>query len=93
MNEILMNQGLEVEATYSQRELEEVFYPILNKFIDLRKQKGERVLIYLVAPPGAGKTTLSRLLKNISNDKESLFFSILTDGRIPSHQCLFAASF
>ena len=25
MKEILMNQGLEVEATYSQRELEEVF--------------------------------------------------------------------
>lgn len=82
MKEILMNQGLEVEATYSQRELEEVFYPILNKFIDLRKQKGEHVLIYLVAPPGAGKTTLSLLLKKIFQTIKSpySFQSLPMDG-------------
>lgn len=82
MKEIMMNQGLEVEATYSQKELEEVFLPLLYKFIELRKEKGKRVIIYLAAPPGVGKTTLSLLLEKIVQSMKSpySFQSLPMDG-------------
>lgn len=76
--ETLINQGLIIEATYSKKELDEVFHPLLDKFIELRKEKGERVLIYLVAPPGAGKTTLSLLLEKVFEKKQNPFtFQVL----------------
>lgn len=78
IREILVNQGLSIEATYTQKELKETFYPLLDKFIECREKKSERVIIYLVAPPGAGKTTLSLLLEKIFDFKKTSYtFQVL----------------
>lgn len=71
--ETLNNQGLSIQATYTRKELEEIFLPLLDKFSELRKEKGKRVLIYLAAPPGAGKTTLSLLLEKIYKQTQSAY--------------------
>ncbi len=73
IKEVLNNQGLVIEAFYSRRELEETFCPLLEKMTALRKEKGDRILVFLAAPPGAGKTTLSLLLEKLYHRKENSF--------------------
>lgn len=74
--------GLAVEAEYSDREVEELFIPLLDTLIQLRKNKGERVIAFLSAPPGSGKTTLSLFLEDLFKERHSdySFQSISMDG-------------
>lgn len=55
--------GIDVEAGYSEENIEEIFSPLLKRLADMRRSKGERVLLMLAAPPGAGKSTLSSFLE------------------------------
>ncbi len=73
IKETLNNQGLSIEASYSQKELEEVFHPLLEKMATIKREKDKRVIIYLAAPPGAGKTTLSLLLEKLYQKKQASF--------------------
>lgn len=74
--------GLRVEAEYSNREVEELFVPLLDTLIQLRKNKGERVIALLSAPPGSGKTTLSLFLEDLFKERHSdySFQSVSMDG-------------
>lgn len=58
--------GIDVEARYPDSDVERVYIPALRKFTELYRQKGKRIIIFLAAPPGAGKTTLSLLLQELS---------------------------
>jgi len=51
--------GFTVEASYFQEDIDGLFLPLLQKL------KGKKI-VYLAAPPGAGKTTLSKLLARLS---------------------------
>lgn len=55
--------GIEVKATYSEDNIDNIFIPLLQKMKDLYDQKEKRVLVMLAAPPGCGKSTLLSFLK------------------------------
>lgn len=64
--------GIDVAAQYSEREVDEIFLPLLRELDRLQKEKGRRVLAMLAAPPGAGKTTLLSFLQKLSRETEGI---------------------
>ncbi len=58
--------GIEVTATYSDRAVETVFVPLLQKLAAMHDDKKRRILVMLAAPPGAGKSTLVSFLENLA---------------------------
>lgn len=58
--------GIRVGARFSDEDISGLFLPLLGQLARLRERKGRRVLIFLAAPPGAGKTTLADFLKSLS---------------------------
>lgn len=60
--------GLDVDATYNNTAVKEIFFPILNKVTRLSKEKDGRVLVLVAAPPGAGKSTLCSFLEKLSRE-------------------------
>ena len=64
--------GIEVKATYSEDNIDNIFIPLLQKMKDLYDQKGKRVLVMLAAPPGCGKSTLLSFLKYLSENTDGL---------------------
>lgn len=57
---------LQVHAHYSDEMVETVYLPLLRHLTDLQKQKNGRILAFLAAPPGSGKTTLSMFFQHLS---------------------------
>ena len=74
--------GLPVEASYTSEEVTEIFLPLLQKLVTMRTEKGDRVIVYLAAPPGAGKTTLSLFLEDLYKEIDTpyTFQSVSMDG-------------
>ena len=64
--------GIDVNAVYSEDNIREIFLPMLEKFTEMQKEKGRRILVMLAAPPGAGKSTLLTFLEKLSHDNDSL---------------------
>lgn len=64
--------GLEVNARYSEEDIENIFIPLLKELKELQEKKNKRILVMLAAPPGAGKSTLLSFLENLSKDTEGL---------------------
>ena len=60
--------GIQVNAQYSQRAVEEIFLPLLRRLTALQQAKGSRLLVMLAAPPGCGKTTLASFLEELSRE-------------------------
>lgn len=54
--------GLDQEIDYDQHAVEDILGPWLTAWIDAT-QDGQRHFVFLVAPPGAGKTTLTLVLE------------------------------
>ena len=46
--------GIAVSARYTDRAVREIFLPMLEKWTEMQKEKGKRILVMLAAPPGAG---------------------------------------
>ena len=64
--------GIDVAVQYSEREVDEIFLPLLRELDRLQKEKGRRILAMLAAPPGAGKTTLLSFLQKLSRETEGI---------------------
>ena len=64
--------GIDVNAHYSETAVDGIFLPLLSKFTKMQKEKGGRVLIYMAAPPGAGKSTLCSFLQKLSEERADL---------------------
>ena len=64
--------GLYVDAEYSDEGVEQIFLPLLHRLTALQKEKNRRILVFLAAPPGAGKSTLVRFLKYLSENTPDL---------------------
>ena len=61
--------GLAVSAEYYEDDVNDIFYPLIKRLIVMQKEKNGRLVAYLAAPPGTGKTTLSQFLEYLSEDK------------------------
>ena len=68
--------GIEVNAHYSRKSVDEIFLPLLYRLTDMQKEKGSRLLVLLAAPPGAGKSTLASFLQKLSEENEDLTVDI-----------------
>ncbi len=64
--------GLRVDATYSEHAVKEIFLPLLRRLTEQQKKKKGRIVVFLAAPPGAGKSTLAGYLEKLSNDYEDV---------------------
>ena len=62
------NSGIDIEATYSDREINEIFLPLLRHLGKMHTEKGARLLCMLAAPPGAGKSTIASFLEYLAKD-------------------------
>ncbi len=64
--------GLRVDAVYQERDIDEIFLPLLNRLTQMQREKGGRIFVMLAAPPGAGKSTLASFLKQLSQNTPGL---------------------
>jgi pantothenate kinase len=64
--------GIDVDAHYSEQALSEIFLPLLERLTRIQKEKNRRILVFLAAPPGAGKSTLASFLEKLSQERENL---------------------
>ena len=58
--------GFDVSARYFKKDIDNLFLPLIKTLFDMQKAKRDRLIVCLAAPPGAGKTTLSHFLSNLS---------------------------
>ncbi len=63
--------GLPQEVRFGAEAIEEVFMPFLHELTDLHMTLDRKVIAYLVAPPGAGKTTLAQFLEQLSRERSA----------------------
>ena len=61
--------GLWQEVKFSEYAVEEIFMPFLRELTDLKMTMDRKVIAYLVAPPGAGKSTLAQFLEKLSRER------------------------
>ncbi len=64
--------GIDVNASYSEGAVQEIFLPLLRRLTKLCEEKKNRLIVFLAAPPGAGKSTLASFLEKLSRDHKEL---------------------
>ncbi|MCR5092654.1 MAG: nucleoside/nucleotide kinase family protein [Lachnospiraceae bacterium] len=64
--------GLSVRACYEEENIREIFLPLLHTLTDLYKENHRRILAFLAAPPGAGKSTLASFLQSLASESPDL---------------------
>ena len=72
MNYSVEINGIHVDAIYSEKTVNELFIPLLRKLTQLQEKKGKRVLVFLAAPPGSGKSTLCSFLEKLSLETDGV---------------------
>lgn len=58
--------GIEVKASYSEENINEIFLPLLRHLTVLQKRENRRIIAFLAAPPATGKSTLLSFLQYLS---------------------------
>ena len=58
--------GLDIQAEFDSRDRERVFLPLLHHLTDLQRSLNRRIVVFLAAPPAAGKSTLCLYLEQLS---------------------------
>ena len=64
--------GLDIDARFSIHDRDEIFLPLLKRLSALQWEKGKRIIVFLAAPPAAGKSTLCCYLEKLSREYEGL---------------------
>lgn len=65
--------GLQVDAQYSEAEIQQVHLPLLQHIAELHRRSGKRrTVVFLSAPPGTGKSTLTTFWANLSQREPGL---------------------
>ena len=64
--------GFEMKAVYNEETIQNVFLPLLKHLQQLQKQKDERLIVFMAAPPAVGKSTLSQFLEYLSKEEKEL---------------------
>lgn len=68
----LNNSGIKETAEFADEAVETIFLPLVRQLTEMQKKAGRRILVYLAAPPGAGKSTLAAFLEYLSGTEEGL---------------------
>ena len=61
--------GFQIHAEYEEKDIETIFIPLLKKWKEMQKKAGRRILVFLSAPPGTGKTSIARSVAKALNKK------------------------
>ncbi|MBR2578114.1 MAG: nucleoside/nucleotide kinase family protein [Erysipelotrichaceae bacterium] len=56
----------EVKVAYPEEDIEKIYLPLLKEWTEMQKEKGRRLIVYLAAPPGCGKSALAAFLEYLS---------------------------
>ena len=64
--------GVSVTAEYASEDVERVFVPLLAELTRRRRGMSRRLIAFLAAPPGAGKSTLAAFLEQLSRERPGL---------------------
>ena len=64
--------GYDIQAHYSEQNIEEIFIPLLKRLTKMQQEKGRRILVMLAEPPGAGKSTLLDFLEHLSKTTDGV---------------------
>lgn len=64
--------GFEMTAVYNEDTIQKVFLPLLKQLQQLQKEKKERIIVFMAAPPAVGKTTLCEFLEYLSKQDREL---------------------
>lgn len=64
--------GLQVNCSYEEDTIEEVFLPLLKQWTKMQQKKAGRLIVFLAAPPAVGKTTLATFLEFLSKEQEDI---------------------
>ena len=60
--------GFEVKARYDEAAVREIFAPLIDTLVRLRRQKDGRLVAFLAAPPAVGKSTLGAFIEMLSRE-------------------------
>ena len=63
--------GLQQEIKFTEEAIEKIFMPFLHELTDLKMTMDRKIIAYLVAPPGAGKSTLAKFLEQLSRERSN----------------------
>lgn len=72
--------GLQITANFNEKDVDRYFLPILKTFEKLQKDLNRRIIVYLSAPPGSGKSTFVYFLENLAKQNNIDLQSIGIDG-------------
>ncbi|MFM2587745.1 nucleoside/nucleotide kinase family protein [Vibrio sp. TBV020] len=64
--------GFETEATFPDKDIEQIHKPLVEKFSRLFNEKQQRTVIFLAAPPGSGKSTLAAFWEHLSHTEQNV---------------------
>lgn len=68
----LMINGLAHKVQYNQATIDNLFLPFLRRMSKMQQKLGRRMIVFLAAPPGVGKSTLALFLEWLSNTDDEL---------------------
>ena len=63
--------GLPVSAEYTESSVEKIFRPLLTDLKRRQKEAGRPLIVFLAAPPGAGKSTLACFLEQLAAQQKN----------------------
>lgn len=63
---VLEVNGIRTETEYAEEDIRNTYLPLLEEWTRLQQEKGGRIIVFLAAPPGSGKTTLACFLEHLS---------------------------
>lgn len=72
MKKKLNVNGFELDAHYSDGFINHQLLPLIEKWQKLSEQKHNRIIVFIAAPPGAGKSTLSLFIESLCEDIQAL---------------------
>lgn len=64
--------GLKYEASYTEKEINEIIKPLLQKFQKIKNEKDRRIIVFLAAPPAVGKSTFSIFMERFSKEIDGM---------------------
>lgn len=64
--------GMDVAAHYTDESVNTIFLPLLRLLTGLQRERNRRILVFLAAPPAAGKSTLVSFLEYLSRKEDGL---------------------
>ena len=64
--------GIRATVTYRDEDVQTIFLPLLRHLSAMQRERGCRIVAFLAAPPGAGKSTLAAFLEMLSDREPGL---------------------